>query len=80
MLLATSPVHDPALDALIGTAVTTEVLGKVGGRRAALFVGRRIPLLGGGVGAVTDAMSTYQIGAYASRELRTRRRGGPPAT
>jgi hypothetical protein len=38
----------------------------------ALMIGRRIPLLGGGVGAVTDAMSTHQIGAYAADELRAR--------
>lgn len=74
MLLATSPMHDPSLDALIGSAVTTEMLGKVGGRRAVLFVGRRVPLLGGGVGAASDALSTHAIGSYASTELRPRRR------
>ncbi|MDO9379881.1 MAG: EcsC family protein [Nocardioidaceae bacterium] len=73
MALATSPVHDPALDEQVAGAVTTELVGKVGGRRMATFVGRRIPLLGGGVGAASDAMSTYQIGQYVSRELRDRR-------
>jgi hypothetical protein len=80
MLLATSPVHDPQLDELIATEVTTELLGKVGGRRMALFVGRRIPLLGGGVGAATDAMSTHQIAAFAAEELRPRRHGTPART
>lgn len=73
MGLATSPVHDPDLDPTIGRVVTAELLAKVTGRRAALVVGRRIPLLGGGVGAATDAYSTYQIGKYASEQLRERR-------
>ncbi|MGI8614941.1 MAG: EcsC family protein [Nocardioidaceae bacterium] len=74
MALATSPVHDPALDTKIANEVTTELVAKIGGRRAALVVGRRIPLLGGGVGAITDGLSTYQIGRYAASELRERGR------
>ncbi|MFY0409221.1 hypothetical protein ACI6PP_19605, partial [Solicola sp. PLA-1-18] len=79
MALATSPVHDPALDEQVASAVTTELVAKVGGRRVATFVGRRIPLLGGGVGAASDAMSTYQIGQYVSREMRDRRGASPAA-
>jgi hypothetical protein len=77
MGLATSPVHDPALDTAIAQAVTTEMFGRVGGRRMATTVGRRIPLLGGGVGAVGDGVSTYRVGRYAERELRARPRGVP---
>jgi len=80
MLLATSPVHDPSLDSVISGEVTVELVGKVGGRRAVLWVGRRVPVLGGGIGAVSDAVNTHQVGSYAAQELRTRRRGGPPAT
>jgi hypothetical protein len=78
MLLATSPVHDPRLDSMIGSQVTTELLGKVGGRRAAILVGRRVPLLGGGVGAVTDALSTHHVARYAMAELRGRRSEATP--
>lgn len=74
MAIATSPVHDPALDTTVGRVVTTELIAKVTGRRMALVVGRRVPLLGGGVGAATDAYSTHQIGTYASGQLRDRRR------
>lgn len=73
MALATSPVHDPELDDRIASAVTSELLSKVGGRRAATMIGRRIPLLGGGVGAAADAMSTHQIGSYVAQEMRDRR-------
>lgn len=72
MVLATSPVHDPLLNVMVATQVTTELVASMGGRRAALMVGRRIPLLGGGVGLVTHAMSTHQIGKYAATELRAR--------
>ena len=74
MAIATSPVHDPALDTTVGRVVTSELIAKVTGRRAALVVGRRIPLLGGGVGAAADAYSTHQIGSYAREQLRDRRR------
>lgn len=80
MLLATSPVHDPQLDTLIGSHVTTQLLGKVGGRRMVSFVSRRVPVLGGGVGALSDAMSTQSIASYAIAELRDRRGGRTPAT
>lgn len=73
MGLATSPVHDPALDESIARDVTTELFSRVTGRRMVTSVGRRVPLLGGGVGAVGDGLSTYRIGRYAERELRLRR-------
>lgn len=77
MGLATSPVHDKGIDQRIAQEVTTELLGRVGGRRIAAVVGRRIPLLGGGVGAVGNGWSTYRVGRYAERELRPRRRSAP---
>lgn len=73
MGLATSPVHDPGLDAPIAQAVSAELLGRVTGRRMVTTAGRRIPMLGGGVGAVSDGVSTYRVGRYAERELRARR-------
>jgi hypothetical protein len=73
MALATSPVHDPGLDRRIDTELTTELFGKVAGRRAATLIARRVPLLGGGVGAASDGMSTYQIGMYAAKQLKDRR-------
>lgn len=72
MGLATSPVHDPELDPTIAQDVTAELFGRVGGRRLATTVGRRVPLVGGGVGALGDGFSTYRVGRYAERELRSR--------
>ena len=72
MALATSPVHDPTLDELISREVTTDLVARTAGRRAVTMVGRRVPLLGGVVGGGSDALTTWQIGQYAARELRDR--------
>ena len=74
MGIATSPVHDPALDELISREVTTDLLARTAGRRAVTMVGRRVPLLGGVVGGGSDALTTWHIGQYAARELRDRNR------
>jgi uncharacterized protein (DUF697 family) len=75
MGIATAPTHDPDLDRIVANEVTSELLTKVAGKRIATTVGRRVPVVGGLVGAGTDAYSTWQIGRYADRELlaRTRR-------
>ncbi|MCW2831752.1 MAG: hypothetical protein JWP31_2444 [Aeromicrobium sp.] len=74
MTLATSPVHDPLLDERLSKEVTAELVGRTAGRRMVTMVGRRVPLLGGAVGASSDAWATWQIGQYAARELKHRHR------
>jgi len=73
MALATSPVHDPALDDAIAKEVTGELVGRTIGRRALMLAGKRIPLLGGAVGAGADGFGTWQVGRYAQNELKDRR-------
>jgi uncharacterized protein (DUF697 family) len=73
MAIATAPMFDPALDARVSEAVVADLLARVGGRHLPLMVTKRIPLIGGGVGAVLDGMATYQIGQYAKSELVRRR-------
>ena len=75
MALATAPAHDPALDRLISAEVASDLIAKVAGKRLAITVGRRVPVVGGVVGAGADGISTWRIGRYADRELlpRTRR-------
>ncbi len=74
MALATSPVHDPELDATLSREVTSELVARTAGRRAVTLIGRRVPLLGGAVGGSSDAYATWQIGSYAADELKERRR------
>lgn len=75
MALATAPVHDPAIDALVSAEVAADLVTRVAGKRLATTMGRRVPGIGGLVGMGTDGWSTYKIGHYAEGEFlpRTRR-------
>jgi hypothetical protein len=75
LAIATAPMFDPALDATVAQEVLHDLTARVGGKNVALAIGRRIPILGGGVGAAMDAIATRQIGIYAMGELVTRRIG-----
>ena len=74
MVIATAPQHDPELDQRIATEVATALIAQVAGKRTAAMVGRRMPVIGGGVGAVTDGWDTYRVGRYAAKELKQRSR------
>ena len=75
MAIATAPAHDPDLDQVIAAEVTSELITKVAGKRVATTIGRRVPVVGGLIGAGADGYATWQVGRYADRELlpRTRR-------
>ncbi len=74
MALATAPAHDPDLERIISAEVASELITKVAGKRLATTVGRRIPVVGGLVGAGADGIATWRIGRYADRELLPRAR------
>jgi uncharacterized protein (DUF697 family) len=73
MAVATAPMFDPDLDRQVADEVVTDLAARIGGKNLALAITRRLPLLGGGVGAIMDAIATYQIGRYATGELLRRR-------
>ncbi|HEU4811033.1 MAG TPA: EcsC family protein [Nocardioides sp.] len=72
MALATAPAHDPDLDRIISAEVASELITKVAGKRLAITVGRRVPVVGGLVGAGADGYATWKIGRYADTELLAR--------
>jgi hypothetical protein len=74
MALATAPAHDPTIDGTISAVVASDIIARVAGKRLATAVGRRIPVVGGVVGAGADGYATWRIGRYADRELLPRRR------
>ncbi len=74
MALATAPVHDPQLDVLVANEVASELMTRIAGKRLASTVGRRVPVVGGLVGAGTDGYATWRVGRYVDRELLPRRR------
>jgi hypothetical protein len=69
MALATAPVHDPAVDQSVTTYVARDLISRIAGKRLATTVGRRVPVVGGVVGATADGYATWKIGRYADREL-----------
>jgi hypothetical protein len=69
MAIATAPTHDPDLDRIISAEVASDLIARVAGKRLATTVGRRVPVVGGLVGAGADGITTWRIGRYADREL-----------
>jgi hypothetical protein len=74
MGIATAPAHDPELDRRTAEVVAQELVAKVGGKRVATAAGRRVPLVGGGIGALSDGYSTWRVGRYADKALLSRGR------
>lgn len=74
MAIATAPVHDPHLDLLVANEVAAELLSKVAGKRLATTVARRVPVMGGVVGAGSDGWTTWKLGRYTDREFLPRAR------
>ncbi|WP_420176682.1 EcsC family protein [Luteococcus sp. OSA5] len=74
LAIATAPVHDPALDNTISEKVLSNLMGQVGGKRVSLLAGKKIPVVGGGVGAATDGWATWGTGAFAKKQFINRRR------
>ncbi len=73
MAVATAPMFDPELDRQVAEEVVGDLAARIGGKNMALLVTKRVPLLGGGIGAVVDGIATHQIGRYAKGELLRRR-------
>ena len=73
LAIATAPVFDPLLDAQVAEATVSGLTARIGGKNLALVVTRRVPLIGGGIGAAMDGIATHQIGKYARGEFVRRR-------
>ena len=73
MGIATAPVFDPALEHAVSERVFGDLGTKMAGKHVVVQVAKRIPLVGGGVGAAADGYFTYALGQYARREFVRRR-------
>lgn len=71
--VATAPVFDAELDKEVCRALLERVMNQVSGKRLGVFLGKRIPFVGGGVGAAVDGWSTHAISRHALGELPSRR-------
>ena len=74
MALATAPSYDPDLERLVASAVASELITRIAGKRVAVAMARRVPVVGGVVGMGADGIQTWRVGRYADRELLPRAR------
>ncbi|MDR1449062.1 MAG: EcsC family protein [Propionibacteriaceae bacterium] len=73
LTVATAAVADSALANQAAARVLYDILGNLATKDLAGFFLRKVPLVGGGFGAVVDAYATRQIASYARRHLVARR-------
>lgn len=73
LAVATAPVFDRQLDKQVAEEVVGDLLSRISGKNLALMATKRVPLVGGGIGAVMDGLATRQVGRYAMGELVRRR-------
>ncbi len=71
--VATAPAFDQRLDARVSRALFENAMNQVSGKRIGVFLAKKIPLVGGGVGAVVDGWSTKSIIDHAMAEFVSRR-------
>lgn len=71
--VATAPVPDEALEQQIAEQVLGTLLGRAGTKQTIAFLGKRIPVIGGGVGLATDGYSTWTVAHYARQQFVVRR-------
>ena len=71
--VATAPMFDAALDRHVSKELFDRAMNQVGGKRLGVWVGKRIPFVGGGVGAVVDGWATNAIARHAIAEFTSRR-------
>jgi hypothetical protein len=64
-------LHGPEVRNLISRAVVGDLIAGIGGKRLAAFAAKRIPVLGGAVGAAGDALATRRVGRETARMPRS---------
>jgi hypothetical protein len=78
LVIATSPMFDSDLERQISERVMGALAARMGGKHLAAVIVRRVPLVGGGVGAAVDGWLTFGLAAYAKREFIARHQASIP--
>lgn len=73
LVVATAPVFDARLDGQVAKALLDRSMNQLTGKRFGVWLGKRIPMVGGGVGAAVDGWSTASIAKHAKAEFPSRR-------
>lgn len=72
--VATAPAFDENLDDKISSLVMNDILAAVSGKRLGVMLSKRIPVIGGGVGAAVDGYATHAIARHAKQQFPSRRK------
>ncbi|AFV90867.1 MAG: EcsC family protein [Acidipropionibacterium acidipropionici] len=73
MGIATAPMTDPDLERTVALRLLNVLIGQSAGKQLPLLIGKRIPVLGGGIGATTDGFTTWTVSKFARAQFPTRR-------
>ncbi|MDR2931093.1 MAG: EcsC family protein [Propionibacteriaceae bacterium] len=73
MAVATSPMYDPQLYSRVADKVLSNILAEAAGKGIITTIGRKAPLLGGGVGGAADWLDTVMVSRCARKHLLPRR-------
>jgi hypothetical protein len=76
LAVATSPVRDPGLHAQVTERVLGQVLTGAAGKSLLVAIGRKAPVIGGGVGGMADWYDTRLVARCVRAHLVTRRPAG----
>ncbi|MDR0849399.1 MAG: EcsC family protein [Propionibacteriaceae bacterium] len=73
LAVATSPIHDARLHAVVTSRVLSHVVQEATGKGVVDIVGRRIPIAGGAIGGIADSYGTYQVARTVKKHFILRR-------
>jgi hypothetical protein len=75
--VATSPIYDARLHAVVTARVLSHVIQEATGKGVVDIVVRRIPIAGGAIGGVADSYGTYQVARTVKKHFVLRRSTAP---
>jgi len=73
MAVATSPIPDPALLEQVADRVLNHILAESAGKGLVTTLGRKTPIIGGGVGGIADFLDTMVVSRCVKKYLVPRR-------
>ena len=73
LAVATSPVYDATLHVRVADRVLSEILADAAGKGLVTTIGRKTPVIGGGVGGLADWLDTRAVARCARKQLVPRR-------
>ncbi len=71
--VATAPILDTKLEKTVNRLVTDSLMASVGGKQAIVLIVKRVPIIGGGIGAANDSWQARKVARFARSQFPSRR-------